>query len=123
MASGIIDVWFRTELSLNAIALKRRLINVQFDCEDYWEWAIGTFVDTTLDITRTHTLPPDQTDTRIFLCEKNEFPPTLLDNLLSCLGQFITGAIKCGRWIPQADNEFDRVVMQEYSCRQGNSGV
>jgi hypothetical protein len=51
------DVWFRTHLPLNQLAVELGAdIRVE-DCENYWEWVIASFEGIEIDLTRTHTVP------------------------------------------------------------------
>jgi prophage antirepressor-like protein len=78
----ITHVWFVTEMNLYNLAHKLGMVNIEEDAENFWEWVTGELMGVTLDITRTHTVPPTKTDTRIFLLDKNNyFPDELLDIL------------------------------------------
>jgi hypothetical protein len=113
MTHEVTDVWFRSPLRLTEIARRLGLRDVTDDFENYWEWAIGTLGDARLDVTRTHTRPRRQVDTRIFLLE-GEFTDSLLAEVVGRLREFVPGVIRCGRWVYRSGNEFDLVVVREF---------
>lgn len=59
--------WVLSDDVPSVIARKLALRDVEDDCEDYWEWAIGTepITNSRIDIYRTHRVP-DGTKTRVF---------------------------------------------------------
>src|SRR5688572_9501225 len=114
MADKVTDVWFRSGLKLREIAARLGLQGVTYDVENYWEWVIGTLGQVQLDITRTHTRPADQVDTRIFLLDKPAFDEALIAELVGRLKQFVSGPIVCGRWEYRSGNDFDVVVVREF---------
>ena len=114
MVPEVTDVWFRSHLTLVEIAGKLSLGEVTEDTENYWSWVIGTFGDARLDITRTHTRPADKSDTRIFVVD-GFFSELLLTELVSRLRTFIRGSIACGRWEHHSGNDFNMVLVREFS--------
>ena len=111
----ITDLWFRTPLSLEQIAERLELTDVDVDSENYWEWVIGTAAGVRIDITRTHTVPAGTTDTRIFILTPEppirSFDADLIDHLVVRLRRFVEGPISCGRWIYLRGDDFDLVVV------------
>jgi hypothetical protein len=101
-------------LTLDEIAVTLGLAEVTFDAENYWEWAIGTLAGARLDITRTHTQPPETTDTRIFLLDNMTFSENLIAEVVARLRAFVSGSIKCGRWEYRSGDDFDLVVIREF---------
>ena len=118
MTPRITDIWFCSKLPLAEIARRLGLSDVTDDAEDYWEWVSGTLGDIRLDITRTHTLPPDRVDTRIFILEGDEFSATLSAELVGRLQAFVPGPVAGGRWEHRTGNEFDLVVVREFISRE-----
>lgn len=114
MTSKITDIWFRSKSSLAKIAQRLELLDSTEDAENYWQWVIGVFHEFKLDITRTHTRPRGQVDTRIFLLENEEFSEALLAEVVRRLRKFIPGPIACGRWEYRSGNDFDLVIVQEF---------
>lgn len=59
--------WVLSEDSPSVVARKLGLRRVMDDCEDYWEWVIGTepITNSRIDIYRTHRVPAG-TKTRVF---------------------------------------------------------
>lgn len=115
MDSTVTDIWFRTTLPLDEIARQLMLRDITEDAENDWAWAIGTLGSTQLDITRTHGLPAGTVDTRIFILgEANEFPDSLIVELVNRLRRFVSGPLKTGRWQYRSGNDFDLVLVQEY---------
>ena len=80
--------WVLSDESPSVFAHKLGLRNVEDDCEDYWEWAIGTepITNSRIDIYRTHRLP-DGTKTRVFfaLLEKGRPLEVLPDAVASII--------------------------------------
>jgi hypothetical protein len=113
MSSAITDIWFRSARSLEEIADALGLVEVNYDAEDYWEWMIGTFGDVKLDVTRTHTCPPQQTDTRIFQVGRGAFGKDLIDGIVSRLSPVASAPISCGRWVYRSGNDYDVEIVQE----------
>lgn len=110
----ITDLWFRTARSLHEIAVGLGLTTVTYDMENYWQWVIGTFAGVELDITRTHTRPAADTDTRIFRIGQGTFGPTLKIALVTQLRPLIPTPIYCGQWAYRSGEEFDLVVVEVF---------
>lgn len=105
------DIWFRSTCSLEEIADILGLADVSFDAEDYWEWAIGTLVveRIQLDITRTHTVPPGLTETRIFRLDSESFTDDHIKKIsLTLLRIAITGVV-WGEWRYSQGNDFQMI--------------
>ncbi len=114
MPFPVTDLWFRSPLSLREIATRLGLADVCSDSENYWTWEIGTLNGARLDITRTHTKPPETADTRIFLVDNTKFSEELIVEIVSRLQSFIRGAITCGRWEPRSGNDFHLMFDRAY---------
>ena len=114
MALEVTDVWFRSKLRLAEIARRLELRDVTDDAENYWAWVIGSLGDARLDITRTHTRPAGMVDTRVFVID-GTFTEPLLAELVERLRAFVPGPITCGRWEYRAGNDFELVVVKEWS--------
>ncbi|WP_374774982.1 hypothetical protein OG756_20765 [Streptomyces sp. NBC_01310] len=108
------DVWFRSHhrtLEELATALGAEVVTV--DEENYWEWVIADFAGVQIDITRTHTTAPEDTDTRIFpspYMDLASFPRHVIRELVTGLQRIGTDPIHVGEWVYLRDNDFDRVV-------------
>ncbi|MFE7182517.1 hypothetical protein [Streptomyces erythrochromogenes] len=107
------DVWFRwhhPSLEELATALGARVDVV--DGENYWEWVIADFAGIQIDITRTHTTAPQDTDTRIFpyASPVSPFPRHVLRQLVAGLQRVGIDPIHVGEWVYLRGNEFDQVV-------------
>ena len=63
----ITDIWFRTPLPLADLARGLALTDVVEDCENVWEWLIGSFEGERINISRTHLEPAAEVDTGIML--------------------------------------------------------
>ncbi len=115
--SAITDLWFVSPLSLDAIATGIGLVDVDPDAENYWEWVIGTHPAFALrvDITRTHTVPAGETDTRIFLWEDNRaMTDAFVDAIVSRLLALAVTPVHAGQWIYRRGEEFDLVVARTF---------
>jgi hypothetical protein len=107
------DVWFRTDLSLRELSEK---IGARLDTQDgenYWEWSIVYFEGLSLDLTRTHTKPRLEVDTRIFVYGGGEFPPALLTQLIAALKTAGILPIYTGQWHYTRGNSFDYKIVEE----------
>jgi|tagenome__1003787_1003787.scaffolds.fasta_scaffold20406416_1 hypothetical protein len=112
MKVDVRDIWFRTGLPLPDIARRIRLESDFFeDGEDYWNWVIGRLGDVELDITRTHTQPPELVETRIFEVGHGILPESLVLEIVERLRPFVSSPIYSGRWCPspESDGEFEAV--------------
>ena len=113
---GITDLWFVSAASLDEIAAGIGLVDVHADEENYWTWVIGTHPELgniKLDITRTHTIPAGETDTRIFVWgdrPKIEMSDALVDLVSTRLRGMGIPRVHAGRWVYLRGEEFDRVV-------------
>jgi hypothetical protein len=112
MQFGVKDIWFQSELPLDEIAQRLGLQDV---IEDYWTWIIGRLANVKLDITRTHTQPPDIVETRIFEINHEEMTESLVADLARRLQLFVRGAVHCGRWWFLSGHEFDLEVFQTFA--------
>jgi SAM-dependent methyltransferase/dienelactone hydrolase len=117
VADPITDLWFVSGDRLDELAAKLGLVEVHADIENYWEWVIGTLPEhpgLRIDITRTHTVAPAETDTRIFLWDDHE--RTMSDALVDLLAQRLHASgiaqVHAGQWRYRHGNEFDRVVVR-----------
>lgn len=115
MQFGVKDIWFRSALSLAELAQRLGLQDVVEDGEDYWDWAIGRFGDVEIDVTRTHTEPPELVETRIFLVNCEEMSASLVADLVQRLRSFVPGNVYCGRWWSLPGHEFDMEMFQTFS--------
>jgi hypothetical protein len=107
------DIWFRTDVDLQALAHKIGLTAIEEDGEDYWHWVIGEFRSLLLDITRTHRTPANQTDTRVFLYPGHDaIPSGIVDELVSALHGFDITPVFLGSWVPTGGNDFEKHVVQ-----------
>ena len=114
MQLGVKDIWFRSKLPLDEIAHRLGLQEVIEDGEDYWDWVIGKLRDVELDVTRTHTEPPELVETCIFLVSREEMPASLVADLVQRLRPFVSGNIHCGRWWLKTGHDFDMEVFQTF---------
>jgi hypothetical protein len=104
----ITDVWFVTKLDIEELAEKIGLSDIDADAENYWEWVTGSLIEFKLDITRTHTVPPEETETRIFLLEeKKQFTQELCDLIEERLKQLNIAPIHFGSWVYKQGNDFE----------------
>jgi hypothetical protein len=99
---------------LEEIADALGLTEVSYDAENYWEWMIGTLGDVELDVTRTHTCPPELTDTCIFQVSRGGFGKELIDVIVARLSPVTTAPIGCGRWLYRSGNHYDVELVQEF---------
>lgn len=104
------DLWFRTDLSLTDIGRGLGLIGIEEDDENYWSWIIGSLGALRIDVTRTHTVPPGSTDTRIFVLGEDRISPTLRQLLIDRLHALGVSPVHYGTWRYLRGNDFDRVV-------------
>ncbi len=109
----ITDLWFRFGGTLEQLAEGLGLEGVSFDAENYWEWVIGSFRGVELDVTRTHTLAPLETDTRIFRLDRAPFENEPIEELAGRLLRLGVASVKCGQWIYRSGQEFDLIVVEE----------
>jgi hypothetical protein len=89
--------------ALDAIASRLGLSDVDADCENYWEWVIGTLPghEIQLDITRTHQVPASETDTRIFVWEGPDgrlFSDPIIELIARRLRDGGISPVHAGRW-------------------------
>lgn len=121
MEPPIRDVWFRTPLSLLDIARQLELRDIEPDAENYWEWAIGWLDDNELDITRTHTQPPESVDTFIFNFNRDPIPEDTLDLLVARLRPIVRGSIFAGQSTYIGGNDFRYTVVRTYPSAMRDS--
>jgi hypothetical protein len=115
MAVKITDVWFRSTLPLAEVAARLGLLDVSEDAENYWAWVIGTLDGVRLDITRTHTRPAGEVDTRAFVQGRGGFSTALLEELVRRLRAFVSGPITCGSWQYRSGNDFNLIAVREFA--------
>lgn len=101
-------------MSLPQIASRLCLADVEHDSENFWEWVIGTFHGTQLDIARTHTQRRMAVEVRVFRLDNASFTSELSGMLVEHLQQFVQGPIRCGHWKYLSGNEFDLQLVKEY---------
>ncbi len=110
----ITDIWFRTDKGLMELGLLLGLGGLFYDYENYWEWVIGSYGNLELDITRTHKLDPNSTDTRIFIWKGGDFfPDQILEELAGKLIDIGISPVYMGRWVYQTGNEFEKIIQKE----------
>ena len=80
-------------------------VGVLFEFETIF--TIGPF-----DITRTHTKPPAETDTRIFRPTRAAVDKQLKTLVVDGLRSVVPGAITCGRWTYISGDAFDMVAVE-----------
>ena len=114
MPEPIFDIWFPSTYSLQRIAARLEMEYCQFDAENYWEWVIGSFEGIEIDITRTHTLPMDETETRIFRLDHNAFSEQTKFKLIERLKNFVHGPIQCGKMTGTVGHEFSKRSVESY---------
>ncbi len=106
------DIWFRSSLELEELGEAIGLTDISCDAENYWAWIIGDFVDVLVDITRTHTVPPGETDTRLFLYPGHDaLAPALADELVSRLHALDISPVFVGQWVPEKGDEFKKLIL------------
>lgn len=106
------DIWFRTRVELQDVGQALTLSGLEYDAENHWEWIIGGLGGVELDITRTHTRPPDEADTRIFRVDRGDFEAEMIGRIAELLRTIALGPIQVGRWVYKSGNDFERVVEQ-----------
>lgn len=112
----ITHIWFYTSLSLEDLndALGAELDYA--DGENYWEWSVSTLNGMELDITRTHTKPPAETPTIIFLLSNpSEFTEEQLTLIIDKLKQSGIMPISLGQRNYISGNDFEFVEMRVVS--------
>jgi hypothetical protein len=119
MPPPVTDIWFRSELPLEAIAQRLGLHDIDEDAENYWEWVIGQRGETEINIARTHTRPPHLVETRVSLATFSAMPESLVTGLVRDLQVFVPGIVFCGRWRFREGNEFDLEVVHEFTQSVG----
>ncbi|MFG2975509.1 hypothetical protein ACGFYY_21330 [Streptomyces sp. NPDC048331] len=97
-------VWFRTHLSLGEVSALFDTPVDDWDGENHWEWVDLDFADIGINISRTHTVPPEQTETRIarrgYPTWEYEFPQDALRQIVAALQRagvdpIHTGKVEC----------------------------
>ncbi|MFI6006896.1 hypothetical protein ACIA98_42335 [Streptomyces sp. NPDC051366] len=115
------DVWFRTYLPLEDIAAALDAPVRTADGENYWEWVIADLAGIDIDITRTHTTAPENTDTRIFRVGHptggREIPEHTLHQIVAGLQRAGVDPVYLGEWKYLDGNEFDHVVHKMITWR------
>ena len=109
MSQVITDIWFRTSESLETVADHLGLVKPIFDAENYWAWVIGGFGDVQIDITRTHTIPADTTDTRIFRCDNLEFSESQAREISNAIIDKSLSDVSWGQWRYIRGNDFEKL--------------
>ncbi len=113
------DIWFRTALSLEALAESIGLTDTTYDAENYWEWVIGTFDSMELDVTRTHTLDSRETEARIFRVDHDQFTDSEIKRICAKLFLIAESDICWGRWQYKSGNDFDRIEVSRLTKSTG----
>ena len=111
-------MWFRTSLSLLDLGHVLELDDLSYGSENYWEWVIGHRAEMKLDITRTHSKPAGETETRIFRLDKNEFTEAQTYEIASILSAVVDSDVVWGHWAHTKGNEFDHVEVSRASCKR-----
>jgi len=114
MPELIFDLWFPSTYSLKRIASRLELKEAHSDDENYWEWVIGTFDGIEIDLTRTHTLPIDATETRIFRLDHEAFSAQTKLKLIERLRDFVHGPIQCGKMTGADGHNFIKLSVESY---------
>ncbi len=105
----ITDIWFRSEHSLEELKMLLDIQNPEFDAENYWEWVIGEIGDSRINMSRTHTVAPCNTDTRIFLLgSEQEFNEDLISSIIQSLQKGGIASISLGHWEYLSSNDYNR---------------
>ncbi|MCH9647615.1 MAG: hypothetical protein K0U98_05205 [Deltaproteobacteria bacterium] len=109
----VTDIWFRSSSSLEDLAAALHLKDYHYDCENYWEWIIGGLDAAKIDITRTHTMPAAETDTRIFRYEEDrKIEPSLETRIVEALHEHGIDDVISGEWLFTSENDFEKVVSE-----------
>ena len=100
-----------TEYSLEELADKLDLEKTYYDIENYWEWVVGRmdYGYDGLNISRTHTLLPHESDTRIVVGSMSQRGLNTLIERLQGIG--IT-PIYLGFWGYIGNEEFEKTVYE-----------
>ena len=102
------DIWLITRLPLSSVCELLELEDACFDGEDYWEWAIGNFDNIRIDITRTHTIPADKTETRVFRMDRKPFSADQIQSLSCRLVEIAIDSTVCwGAWVYRGGQKFE----------------
>lgn len=109
--SVITDIWFRSPLSLGEISAALAMVGSELDAENYWEWLIGGVADMELNISRTHTRPAAEVETRVMRNDAKPFSDEQRAALVPHLLCIAAGPISCGRWIHRCGEDFDLQVV------------
>ncbi|WP_444905953.1 hypothetical protein ACJJIR_15020 [Microbulbifer sp. SSSA008] len=108
------DIWFRTEKSLEQIGEILGLVNISYDVENYWEWILGNYGEFRVDVTRAHTVSPEETETRVFLLGDNRtFTNELIRDFSGKLKLSGVSTIYIGKWVYVKGNDFDLQVREK----------
>jgi hypothetical protein len=109
----ITDIWFKTNLRLDALAEKLGFDLEEFDYENVWEWSISSFDKVKLDICRDHTKKRSNTFTNIFRIDENKkpFPEQITKQIVSKLKSIGITPIYLGQlWINREDDFEYKIV-------------
>ncbi len=91
------QIFFTTALEIDDLAIHLGLRISDESSENYWMWVIGMLDGYELDITRTHTLPPKDTETKIFMLNHGgNFTNELMEKLISRLKLVGVTSIRLG---------------------------
>ncbi|WP_327321396.1 hypothetical protein OG735_02080 [Streptomyces sp. NBC_01210] len=118
------DIWFRSHLSLEELAAALDARVHITDVENYWAWVEADLAGIDINISRTHTMAPGKTDTRIFRSgyPSSAFPERTLRHLVAQLQHVGIDPIYLGKWRYLSGNEFDRVVHEEATAQATKLG-
>jgi hypothetical protein len=105
----ITDIWFETKLKLPKLADELNLENADYDCENAFEWIIGTLDNQELNISRLYEYDDKNLNyTRIFIdykgAHKKEYPKHLMKSLTNQLKKINISPIYFGIYNITHDN-------------------
>ncbi len=112
------DIWFRAAMSLDEIAIAIGMSDQVHDAEDYWEWVIGELNGIQLDLTRSHTKPRTDSDTRIFRLDNLQFSESEIEALCDRLCSATNSTIRWGRWEYISGNDYNKIIVGSKSPQQ-----
>ena len=109
----ITDIWFKTSLPLKSIGEIFGYNDIKVEGENYWEWIIVNLEGIALNITRSNTVPPKETDTRVFAYGPPAFSQKNIAYITGKLQRQGISPIYVGHWNYLHGNEFNKKVDQE----------
>ena len=100
-------------MELEFVGQRIGLTDIQVDAENHWYWIIGEFDGLLVDITRAQSVPPEQTDTRLFLYPRaDEIAADIADELVSRLHALRISPVYLGSWVYKRGNEYEKQILQ-----------